>query len=228
MGEIVPEMCGKIVDDSHFDFHITAKATIANAINKLKDGKDILTTLAKLKFKTDKKWTANTCRDPSVTAMLEILEEYKKHEHRPSRAKMLIPLIEYAIGLYASDLFFRERGSWFITQIIMRQQAFGICFIPQFADPNNWYPMTRNITVDEHGNIIHGPGVQGKEGYFYKMENDPNAPSIEEEYKQWYGIDINGEQVKIPQEVRERIIQEGIEWMKNIGLKIPEAKTESV
>jgi hypothetical protein len=210
---VTPEMCGKIIDDSHFDFHVTCKAKMINAVNKMKGGMDLLKTLTKLGFKTDEKWVKNTCNDPSVKALLEILDEYKKNEHRPTRAKMLVPLIEYAIGLYASDLFFRERGSWFITQIIKRQKEFGICFIPQFAEPNNWYPMTRNVTVDENGVPVKGPGIQGKDGYFYKLENDPNVQPIEDDYKQYYGIDVNADTIEIPEEIRKKTIKENREWM---------------
>jgi hypothetical protein len=214
---ITPEMSGKIIDDSHYDFHVTCKAKIINAVNKMKGGMDLLKSLTKLGFKTDERWLKNTCNDPSVKALLEILEEYKKNEHRPTRAKMIVPLIEYAIGLYASDLFFRERGSWYITQIIKRQQEFSICFIPMFADPNNWYPMTRNITVDENGEIVPGAGIQGKEGYFYKQENDPNVQSVEDDYRQWYNIDIDGDTINISIEDRERVIKQGQEYMKSHG-----------
>jgi hypothetical protein len=205
---IKPEMYGKIVDESHFDFHVTCKAKMINAVNKLKSGKDFLTSLSHLNFKTDKRWTQNTCKDPSVNALLEILAEYKRVEKRPSRAKVLIPLLEYAIGLYASDLFFKERGAWFITQILNRRSDFEICYIPQFANPDYWYPNTRN-----------SGDVQGKEGNFYKMENDPDNPQIiEDEYKKWYGVDVNGSELdRIPRENREAAIKAGQEYMKNSG-----------
>jgi hypothetical protein len=204
MVTIVPEMESKIIDDSHFDFHVTTKSKMINAINKMRNGADLLKSLSSLNFSTDKRWTKNTCNDPSVRALLEILEEYKRVEHRPSRAKILVPLIEYAIGLYASDLFFRERGAWFISQIIKRNQDFRVCFVPSFADPNNWYPLTRNS------------GVQGTEGNFYKIENDPdNQPNIDEEYKLWYGVDVNDDSFEVPLEERQRIIRDGQERIKN-------------
>jgi hypothetical protein len=203
---ITPEMCGKIIDESHYDFHVTCKAKIINAVNKMKGGVDLLKSLTKLGFKTDEKWLKNTCNDPSVKALLEILEEYKKNEHRPTRAKMLVPLIEYAIGLYASDLFFRERGSWFITQVIKRQQEFSVCFIPMFADPQYWYPLTRNCNQ-----------VQGTEGAHYKIENDPNVQSVEDDYRQWYNIDVNGDTITINAEDRDRVIRDNQEYMKTQG-----------
>lgn len=214
---ITPEMSGKIIDESHFDFHVTCKAKVINAVNKMKGGVDFLKTLSKLNLTPDKRWTQNTCKDPSVTALLEILEEYKRVEHRPTRAKVLIPLLEYAIGLYASDLFFKERGAWFIHKIIERQQDFQICHIQPFADPNQWYPMTRNITVDENGVPVQGAGIQGTEGYFYKVENSPDCPTIEDDYKAWYGIDLNGNTIEVPQEIRERIIKQNQEWIKATG-----------
>ena len=198
--EITPEMSGKIIDESHYNFHVTCKAKMINAINKAKDGGDLLKTLAKLRFSTEKKWTKNSCNDPSVKSLLDILAEYKRVERRPSRAKVLMPLIEYAIGLYASDLFFRERGSWFINQIIKNKENFAVCTIPMFADPKNWYPNTRNNT-----------GI-GEEGDLYKMENRPDAPSIEQEYMQWYGVDVAG--VSIPKEEKERVIKAGQEWLR--------------
>jgi hypothetical protein len=199
-------MCGKIIDESHYDFHVTCKAKIINAVNKMKGGVDLLKSLSKLGFKTEERWLKNTCGDPSVTALLGILEDYKKSEKRPTRAKMLVPLIEYAIGLYASDLFFRERGSWFITQIIKRQKEFGVCFLPQFADPNGWYPNTRNLG-----------GVVGPEGNYYKLEQDPNVQPIEEDYKQWYGVDVEAETIEIDPKEKERVIKHDQEWMKNAG-----------
>ena len=105
-----PEIGGKVIDETHFNFHVACKAKMINAINNLRNGMDLLGTLGKLKFNTDKRWLNNTSNDPIVRVLLEILEDYKQHEHRPTRAKILIPLIEYAIALFASDLFFKERG----------------------------------------------------------------------------------------------------------------------
>jgi len=144
---------------------------------------------------------ANTSNDPIVRVLLEILEDYKKHEHRPTRAKILIPLIEYAIALFASDLFFKERGEWFLYQIIKRspEMQFHDCFI----DPERWYPLTRN-----------NGSTQGTEGDFYKIENDPNAAPIEQEYIRWYGIDPMADLTDIPEEVKQRIIAENVKWVK--------------
>lgn len=204
---IKPEMSGKIVDESHFNFHVTCKAKMINAINKMKRGGDLLKALSHLNFSTEKRWTANTCNDPSVKALLDILEQYKRVEHRPSRAKVLIPLIEYAIGLYASDLFFRERGAWFITQILNRKEAFHVCYLPMFANPDNWYPMTRNNTG------------RGEDGDLYKWENLPDAPTIEEEYKLWYGVDVTQDDLELSPERREKMIKENLEWMRQHGGK---------
>jgi hypothetical protein len=197
--DIYPEMLGKIVNDSHFDFHVTCKAKVINAVNNLKKGGDFLKALSGLDFKTRKEWLKNSCGDPSVKAMLEILEEYKANEKRPSRAKLILPIIEYAIGLYASDLFYRERGSWFIRRIIEKQKEFEVCKI--FRDPSCWYPNTRNSSVE-----------QGPEGNFYKIENDPNAPTIEEEYKTWYNVDINT--IEVTPEQKAKIISENQEWVR--------------
>jgi hypothetical protein len=207
---ITPEMCGKVIDESHYDFHVTCKAKIINAVNKIKEGGDLLKTLSHLNFKTDPKWLANTCGDPSVKALLEILEEYKKNEHRPTRAKILVPLIEYAIGLYASDLFFRERGSWFITQIIKRQNEFGVCFIPQFADPKGWYPLTRNLTPPAPG-VVPTPTNYGIN--YYDIEQDPNVQCVEDDYKEWYGVDVNADTIEIDPEKRAKTIKDGQEYM---------------
>lgn len=202
MVTITPEMQGKIIDDSHYNFHVTCKAKMINAINSVKQGGDLLKTLSKLKFSTEKRWLKNSCQDPSVNALKEILEEYKRVEKRPSRARMLAPLLEYAIGLYASDLFFRERGSWFINEVIKRRQDFSVCTIPMFAEPKNWYPNTRNRIGS------------GETGNYYIEENKPDAPTIEQEYKTWYNIDVTGETIVIPQEVREQAIRDGKEWVK--------------
>ena len=200
--EITPEMSGKIIDESHLNFHVTCKAKMINAINKMKQGKDLLGALGGLNFKTDPRWSQNTCGDPSVEALNDILNEYKRVEKRPSRAKVLIPLLEYAIGLYASDLFFRERGAWFINEIIKKRDKFAVCTIPMFADPQNWYPNTRNNTG------------KGKDGDLYKWENLPNAPSIEEEYKTWYNVDVSQDNLELPPGEREALIRGQCEALK--------------
>jgi hypothetical protein len=164
-----PEMSGMILDKSHFKFHVECKAKIVNAVNKMKKGGDFLKALSKLNFSTDKKWTKNTCGNPNVKVLLEILEEYKKLEHRPSRLGVLVPIIEYAIGLYASDLFYTERGEWFLYQICKRSKElqFNACFV----NPQYWYPNMRATPET------------------FKAENDPNAPDINHEYITWYGVD---------------------------------------
>jgi hypothetical protein len=199
--EVRPEMSGKIIDRSHLDFHVTCKAKIIGAFNKLKQGKDFLKTLAGYKFRTDKRWVRNSCGDPSVKALTEILEEYKESEHRPNRGDILYSVMEYAIGLYASDLFYRERGSWLINRIIERRQDFLICQV--FKDPNQWYPMTRNHTG------------QGVEGDLYKEENN-NPPDINKEYAIWYDIDIEGEQFECPEERMKSLIQQGLDEINQI------------
>ena len=193
--EIYPEMSGKILDESHFKFHVEAKAKVLNAINKMKQGKDMIAALSHINFSTDPKWIKNSCKDPNVKTLLDILEEYKKVEHRPTRAKVLIPLIEYAIALFASDLFYKERGEWFLYQILIRHSQFRLNKF--FVDPKYWYPLTRNDG-----------------GYWLKTENDPNVPPIEQEYLVWYGIDVMKDTIDIPEETRKRIVAENIAWMK--------------
>lgn len=185
-----PEMSAKIVDESHFKFHVECKAKIVNAVTKLRKGTDFLKALSKLNFSTDKRWTKNSSHDPNVAVLMKILEDYKKSEHRPSRAKLLVPIIEYAIGLYASDLFYRERGEWFMYQLI--NHAHEMSFAEVFIKPENWYPMTRNSVGS------------GKEGDLYKWENLPNAPTIEEEYNLWYGVDPTDDNCVISYDMKKK------------------------
>lgn len=117
---IRPEMSSMILDESHFKFHVECKAKVVNAVNKLRKGADFLKSLSQLNFSTDKRWTQNSTKDPNVAVFMEILADYQKLEHRPSRSRILTPIIEYAIGLYASDLFYRERGEWFIEQLLLK------------------------------------------------------------------------------------------------------------
>lgn len=205
MAQIVvkPEMCGKIIDESHFKFHVTAKAKLANAINGLRKGVDLITALSKQNFTVDREWLRNSCGDPNVKVLLEILDEYKKNEHRPTRAKVLVPLIEYAIALYASDLFYRERGEWFMYQFIKRSGEMRFCSV--FIDPKQWYPLTRNLS-------------EGGTDY-YKVENDPNAKTIEQEYLEWYGLDVTKDLDDIDPELVKRIISENRSWMEKQGIE---------
>jgi hypothetical protein len=195
---ITNEMVGKAIDDSHFKFHITCKVMILNALHKLKKGVDFMKTLSNLNFSTDPKWIKNSCNDPNVKIFLEILEEYKQYEKRPTRAKVLIPLIEYAIGLYASDLFFRERGEWFIYRLFQRSPE--MKFFDFFVDPAKWYPHTRDIN-----------------GHYMALENDPNKPPIEQEYIEWYGIDPTKDLIDIPEELKQRIIKENRDWVERFN-----------
>jgi hypothetical protein len=167
-GIIRPEMSGMIIDESHFHFHVTCKAKIVNAVNKLRQGKDFLKTLMSMDFHTDKRWTKNSTNDPNVRVLLGILEDYKKLEHRPSRTKVIVPIIEYAIALYASDLFYRERGEWFLVQLLERStdMRFHRCF----ADPQNWYPNARATPET--------------------FAEEQKCPDIVDEYKKWYGVDV--------------------------------------
>jgi len=174
-----PEMCGRIVDESHVKFHVECKAKVLNAINKLKKGKDFLTALSQLDFTTDKRWTKNSCNDPNTKVLLSILEEYKKVEKRPSRGKILIPLLEYAIGLYASDFFFRERGEWFLLKIIQKSPQ--LRFTP-IADPNNWYPNKR----------YDGENLDG---------------DINDDYRKWYGVDPEKDSFKMDSEREKELIE---------------------
>jgi hypothetical protein len=201
-----PEMTGKILDESHWNFHVVCKAQVINAVNKLRKGTDFLVSLSKLGFKTDKRWTANTSKNPNVAVLLEILEEYKQQEHRPSRAKLLTPIIEYAIGLYASDLFYVERGEWFLYKICSNAHRF--TFHSCFVDPSNWYPRRRYAGIDEEA---------------------PDAPSIEEEYKLWYGVDPIDDNCFISYDMsrKEDLIRQQNEWFeREIVNKERWAKTE--
>lgn len=161
-----PEMSCKIVDESHYHFHVTCKAKIIHAVNKLKEGVDFLKTLSRLNFTTDKRWTQNTHQDPNVAVLLGILDDYKRLEFRPSRMRIIAPLIEYAIGLYASDLFYRERGEWFMLQLLKRSNE--LRFYDCFCNPNNWYPKGRND--------------------LYSLDTN-----INDDYKDWYNIDPEDE-----------------------------------
>lgn len=206
--EIRPEMCGKIIDRSHFDFHVTAKAKVLHAINKLKSGFDFMKALSKQNLTVNEDWLKNSCKDPNVKALLEIIDEYQKVEHRPTRAKVLVPLLKYAVALYASDLFYRERGEWFMFQLIRRSPQ--MRFNGIFIDPNHWYPKSRNIMRNEDGSVA---------GDLYEMEQDPKAKTPEQEYLEWYGIDVTKDIDDLPDEVKDKIIQDNIEWMKQSGLK---------
>lgn len=170
-------MTNRVIDESHFNFHVMCKAKIVNAVNNLKKGKDFLKTLSDLAFSTDKRWIANKSKNPNVELLLEILEEYKKVEHRPSRAKVIIPIIEYAIALYASDLFYVERGEWFIYQVCLRTHRFQ--FHECFVNPDNWYPLKRK-------------------------DADPGTAEISDEYQTWYGINPNDENSIISYDMKRR------------------------
>jgi len=197
-------MSGHILDESHFKFHVECKAKIINAVNKLKHGGDFLKALGNLAFSTDKRWTANTSKNPNVAILLEILEEYKKVEHRPSRTKVIVPIIEYAIALYASDLFYVERGEWFLLQICKRAKDFE--FHEAFANPDNWYPKKRYAGIDEE---------------------NPNAPTIEEEYMTWYGVDPTKDNCVISYDMKR--MQELIEAQRNqFGYSWAEQELEKV
>jgi hypothetical protein len=177
---IRPEMSSMILDESHFKFHVECKAKVVNAVNKLRKGADFLKSLSQLNFSTDKRWTQNSTKDPNVAVLMEILADYQKLEHRPSRSKILTPIIEYAIGLYASDLFYRERGEWFLEQILLRSDRFQ--FSGCFTDPKNWYPVSRSSLGEQE----------------YEM----NKPTIEEEYIKWYGVDPRKEECVISYDMK--------------------------
>lgn len=168
------DMCGKIIDKSHLDFHVTSKAKIIKALLNL--GLDV-----------NPDWLKNRCNDPAIAALLEILEEYKKSEPRPSRARVIIPIIEYAISLMANDLFFKERGYWWIHQIIKRHASFRHC---AYFPPHTWYPNMR-------------PGG----------EEIPDV-KIEDQYQDWYHINVMKDLDEMPEDLKEKIIAENREWMK--------------
>jgi hypothetical protein len=193
---IKPEMKSSLIDESHWKFHVECKAKVVNAVNKLRKGGDFLKALSQLSFSTDKRWTANTTKNPNVAVLLEILEDYKKAEHRPSRAKVLGPLLEYAIGLYASDLFYVERGEWFLFQLAKNMHRFQ--FHESFVNPDHWYPKERYAGIDEEA---------------------LDAPTIEEEYVKWYGVDPTKDECVISYDMthKEELIRLQIEWyQKNV------------
>lgn len=204
MAVIEPEMCGKIIDESHYKFHVECKSKIISAIHRMSKGFDFVKTLAGQNFTVNPEWTKNSCNDPNIVVLKEILEEYKKNEHRPTRAKVIVPLIEYAIGLYASDLFYRERGEWFMYQLIKRsdRMRFGSVFI----DPEQWYPKSRRLVRDKKGNITTD---------HYAEENSPNAMPIEQEYMIWYNIDATKDFEDISPELKAQIIAENQQYMKD-------------
>ena len=210
MAQVVvkPEMCGKVIDESHFKFHVEAKAKVLAAINRLKNGMDFMKALSQQNLSVNEDWLKNSCNDPNVRVLLEIIAEYERVEHRPTRSKVLIPLLKYAVALYASDLFYRERGEWFMFQLIRRSNE--MRFAGVFVNPDNWYPKTRNLQKDSEGNVTHD---------FYKSENDPNAIPIEQEYMAWYGIDVTKDIGDIDPELRAKIIRENQQWMKDAGIE---------
>jgi hypothetical protein len=198
---IKPEMSSAILDESHFKFHVECKAKVINAVNKMRQGADFLASLTKLNFSTDKRWTANSTKDPNVAVLLEILADYKKLEHRPSRAKILVPILEYAIALFASDIFYRERGEWFIEQMFQKSDRF--VFHNCFTNPDNWYPVSR--------------------AHISEQEYEKTKPTIEEEYIKWYGVDprkencvISYDMMKMQELIRSQneILKRNEEWAK--------------
>jgi len=158
-------MSHKIIDESHFNFHVVAKAKIIGL-------------LAKLNLPKDKRWLQNEANDPAIGALLDILTEYKALEPRESRANVFIPIIEYAIALMVNSLFFKKRGYWWIHQIIKRHADFRYCAF---------------YTLDE--------------------QPEPERKSIEQEYKDWYHIDIQADLDSIPEDLKQKLIAEGIEWV---------------
>jgi hypothetical protein len=159
-------MSHKIIDESHFNFHVVAKAKI-------------IALLAKLNLPKDPRWLQNDANDPAIAALLDILKEYKALEPRESRAHVFIPIIEYAIALMVNSLFFKKRGYWWIAQILKRHKEFRYCIF---------------YTLDE--------------------QPEPEYKTIEQEYKDWYHIDIQADLDTIPDEIKQKCIDEGIEWMK--------------
>jgi hypothetical protein len=158
-------MSHKIIDESHFMFHVVAKAKLIKLFTQLH-------------LPRDQNWLKNDANDPVIAALLEILEEYKKVEPRANRAAVFIPVIEYAISLMANSLFFKKRGYWWIHQIIKRHEQFRHCV------------------------------------YFSPDETDDKGASIEQEYMDWYHVDVGGD-LNFPDELKARLIQEGRQWMKD-------------
>ncbi|CAK0771300.1 hypothetical protein CCP3SC15_420022 [Gammaproteobacteria bacterium] len=189
---IHPDMCGKVIDASHYKFHVTCKAKMINAVNKLRKGTDFLKALSGLNFSANKEWMKNSCNDPLVAAMIRILDRYKVVETRPSRKKIVVPLLEYGIGLM-NDLFWRERITWFIWQI--RKETNDTMFPEIFLDPNNWFPAGRGTTTEQ-------------------KEYEARGIPIEDEYRDWYGVDVVGDIDGIPQEQEAQIISDGVMWVK--------------
>jgi len=179
-----PEMSGMIIDESHFKFHVECKAKIVNALNKMKKGGDFLKALGKLNFSTDNRWTKNTAGNPNVKILMGVLEEYKKSENRTSRLGVLAPIIEYAIGLYASDLFYTERGEWFLYQICKRANEFQ--FHESFVNPQYWYPNTRATPE------------------MWDAEKSASAGDINQEYRTWYGVDPTDDNCVISYDMKKK------------------------
>jgi hypothetical protein len=69
----------------------------------------------------------------------------------------------------------------------------------------------------------------GENGDLYQMENRPDAPSIEEEYMTWYGIDVTGDGIVIPEELKQKTIRESQECMRQNGMgEVCDLKVEKI
>lgn len=177
-GEVKPVMSGRLLDESHWLFHVVNKSKIIGAIRKARSGMDFLKALGKIESRPE--WL-----DPSennVKILLEILEDYKQNEPRPNRADIIVPLLETIIGYYQNDLFWRERIERGLFLICANSRRF--VFHKRFIDPENWYPRGRRFSNPEHP----------EEGIDW-LEQELKAPPIEDEYLAWYGVDIRKGQV---------------------------------
>lgn len=179
-------MNGKIIDKSHFNFHVDLKSKLLNAYLRLKQGGAFVDVLSSLHLTTDKNLLKNAEKDPAITALLEILEEYKAAEPRSNRKDVVVAFAEAGISLMANDLFWKERGYWFIHQIIKRHASFRQC---AYFPPHTWYPNMR------------------------KTGGDTCEKPIDEEYQDWYHIDLQAELDAIPDDLQEKIIAEGVAWL---------------
>ena len=164
-------MSHKIIDESHFLYHVVAKAKLIKLFTQLR-------------LPQDPNWLKNDANDPVIAALLEILDEYKKIEPTENRAAVFVPIIEYSISLMANSLFFKKRGYWWIHQIIKRHEQFRHCV------------------------------------YFSPDETDDKGAPIEQEYMDWYHVDVGGD-LEIPEEVKQKLIEEGKQWMKDHDPKNP-------
>jgi len=172
-GEVKPVMSGRLLDESHWLFHVVNKSKIIGAIRQAAKGYDFLKALGTMESRPE--WV-----DPSennVRMLLEILDYIVRNDPRPNRRELIDSLGKTLIGYYQNDLFWRERGEGLLFLICQNSHRF--VFHKRFIDPENWYPRGRRFSNQEHPE-------QGVDW----LEQEMKAPPIEDEYLEWYGVDI--------------------------------------